>query len=62
MKFREFCGHCSLNGLYYFSSHRPWPVYVVWTVLVAASAGLCGYLGNMIWEKFAIDPTFTVVR
>lgn len=60
--FKSFCKHSSLHGMYYFHKASNWFIYVIWVMIIALSMVLCCFLGHMIWEKYVIDPTLTVVR
>ncbi|CAH0729056.1 unnamed protein product, partial [Brenthis ino] len=62
MKFKKFCKHCSIHGVYYFFSNSNWWIHLVWSTLIASSVCLCAYLCHMIWRKFVDNPTFTVVE
>lgn len=60
-KTSDFLKHSTIHGLHYFYvSANKW-VNLFWLLTIASSIGLCGFLGHMIWNKFIIDPTFTVV-
>ncbi|KAJ8732391.1 hypothetical protein PYW07_014990 [Mythimna separata] len=61
-KSKSFCKHCTLHGVYYFYQASSTGVYLLWAMIIAASMALCCFLGHMIWEKFVIDPTLTVVE
>lgn len=61
-KFKEFCKHCTLHGVYYLYDNTRWWVHAVWMMILTSSLILCCYLSHMIWDKFVIDPTLTVVR
>ncbi|XP_022835231.1 sodium channel protein Nach-like, partial [Spodoptera litura] len=61
-KTKSFCKHCTLHGVYYFYKASSWSAHLLWAMIIAASMALCCFLGHMIWEKFVIDPTLTVVE
>ncbi|XP_075971051.1 sodium channel protein Nach-like [Anticarsia gemmatalis] len=61
-KFKSFCKHSTLHGVYYFYKASSWFIHLLWVLIIALSMGLCCFLGHMIWEKYVIDPTLTVVE
>lgn len=60
-KFKSFCKHCTLHGVYYFYKASSWGIHLLWGVIIGLSMALCCFLGHMIWDKFVSDPTLTVV-
>ncbi|KAL4706225.1 hypothetical protein ACJJTC_013768 [Scirpophaga incertulas] len=61
-KFQTFCKESTLHGFYYFHKSTKWTVRLVWAIIIMASVILCTFLSDMIWTKYVVDPTFTVVE